>query len=929
MFWSFPLRILGISNFPKIHNDVHVNVRSTVCQREPHRTIQHKHNSISSFQLRRQMIETEDGKRKRVSKACNACRSRKLKCDAGQPVCSRCASNGSPCEYTHTPKKRTTNQVKKQPVTTSNPSNISDLNERMSRMESLITTLVGRLDPTLSRKTPASTEDEAEHGDIDDDDDSDDDDNSRLRAISKSPTMGQTTDDDPTTAHGDPSKVGVHHKYFGSQSTFSILSAKGIEWLGKRVGDPYLLKNFQEFHRKMAAIFLWTNRQWIEPIHKSELTAFPDREFSLQLCSLFYDNFCFATLILKKEELVSLFETHFASQDRKHRSKRLTNSDYLTMTVCIAMGSQFMMDGLQESGSKEDNAYLGEIRDRMTDNAIFYYSRVSVISEGLRTVQALIIFDLFTQFTTSSPQNYILVSTMVRYAQELGLHRRESLVGLSPEEVAHRRRIWLLVYIFDRGCCMMSGKPPIINTDDVSSVYVHEMIDVLLYNAPDEVRKLVHDVDFDLVSLIERLESTPDDPLAYMKEPLQLITPYYFGLLSSLTSKAYTKLFSAHALRGKSLNEVLDIIDELNAEIEGVVQKVPTCMRPGVDIRNIKSIRLKYDTAALHFQYYQLRMTINRMAFARSWLNSHEPASEPHASQSPHQIRLINNCLEAARTIIRLLESVGPYKHNLFAHYASFQFFSAFFTLFTGFLEFPSSPHFKTDIDLAFKVSQRLAEAMSMSNGRTNDVYVYNIICVSVRFFLRAAVLGYNHANQDKLDLTELDAGIAHYDKILGEMSDECNQKLRANDPLCAVPRTVPSKLNLAGSSRPMSRSESRSDSHSPNSTSFQLERPLMQQMNKSYSNGMFNMHQRSTQPPLLPLPNQTEQLFNPDMGDGPMGSPLNDSQISGLTDDQIASFEMFENQRNANILQHVFSLPNFYMNENEATFDVDPNLMF
>lgn len=46
------------------------------------------------------------GPRKRVSQACDRCRSRKDKCDGKKPACSTCVTNGRSCSYDANVKKR-------------------------------------------------------------------------------------------------------------------------------------------------------------------------------------------------------------------------------------------------------------------------------------------------------------------------------------------------------------------------------------------------------------------------------------------------------------------------------------------------------------------------------------------------------------------------------------------------------------------------------------------------------------------------------------------------------------------------------------------------------------------------------------------------------------------------------------------------------
>lgn len=47
----------------------------------------------------------QSGKRSRVSRACDQCRTAREKCD-GQPICSTCSSSKRACTYTANPKKR-------------------------------------------------------------------------------------------------------------------------------------------------------------------------------------------------------------------------------------------------------------------------------------------------------------------------------------------------------------------------------------------------------------------------------------------------------------------------------------------------------------------------------------------------------------------------------------------------------------------------------------------------------------------------------------------------------------------------------------------------------------------------------------------------------------------------------------------------------
>lgn len=61
---------------------------------------------VPARQKRKRADDEGDGDRKRVSQACDTCRSKKLKCDGARPVCSSCVSQRRQCLYGTVTKKR-------------------------------------------------------------------------------------------------------------------------------------------------------------------------------------------------------------------------------------------------------------------------------------------------------------------------------------------------------------------------------------------------------------------------------------------------------------------------------------------------------------------------------------------------------------------------------------------------------------------------------------------------------------------------------------------------------------------------------------------------------------------------------------------------------------------------------------------------------
>ncbi|KZT09112.1 uncharacterized protein LAESUDRAFT_722813 [Laetiporus sulphureus 93-53] len=58
--------------------------------------------------------KSQRGRAKKITVACNFCRSRKLKCDGGRPACSQCFKRSHPCDYTTSNKRRGNAKSRKQ-----------------------------------------------------------------------------------------------------------------------------------------------------------------------------------------------------------------------------------------------------------------------------------------------------------------------------------------------------------------------------------------------------------------------------------------------------------------------------------------------------------------------------------------------------------------------------------------------------------------------------------------------------------------------------------------------------------------------------------------------------------------------------------------------------------------------------------------------
>ncbi|KAI9008751.1 fungal-specific transcription factor domain-containing protein [Phycomyces nitens] len=98
-------------------------------------------------------------------------------------------------------------------------------------------------------------------------------------------------------------------------------------------------------------------------------------------------------------------------------------------------------------------------------------------------IQALILLCAHPTYTGNTHRCWIMAGMAVRMAQDLGLHRTFSASKISEEVDEHRKRLWYSVYITDRWCCAVMGRPLAIADSDCD-------IDLpRLYGTPEESKR--------------------------------------------------------------------------------------------------------------------------------------------------------------------------------------------------------------------------------------------------------------------------------------------------------------------------------------------------------------------------------------------------------------------------------------------------------
>lgn len=840
-------------------------------------------------------------KRQKIKKACDNCRARKIKCDGERP-CVKCQNSNTRCLYTHVEKKRQVTRKEDK------SSSIQSLDKRMNKMESLISTLIETLNtpeisPT-SHKDSSAVETSRDESGLS----SSNNNSPSASVLPESPLASQQTlqpaagEDMATAMINSINSKNVdkfEDKYIGSQSSLSVLSPRGLMWLAKKANDPTIASQFRTLITKSHGIFYQYMKKWVEPIDRSEICQLPSRDTMETLMKVYEKDLLQFSFYMPMAEVRAMIDLYYNIREKKTH-KRLTNSEHLILHCVVAISAN--LESEQHAGDKNTLVSLKKIEDDNVHSAIHYYHKISVIGEGIKSVQGILLLFSHTNFSLIPQANFMLISTAIRLAQGIGLHRKEALIGVSEEEKKKRRKIWWWAYLADRTDCLKAGKPLSITDFDISIMDLEEFKELIFEGFSNELMNNIFSGDVDLM-----------DPkakgLVHLKEPsvpfdINPVISYFITCFFKFTGEAYEKLFAATALVGKNADQIMEVIETLNLKLEAWNENIPISIRPGAPLRlGIYDDMVDDKLLMLHFTFYLHVMIINRMAFKRSWLNHDQDTVDDNSTILPRQRKSIIKCLEAARTILRIVQQMNACKSSNF-NIPLFVFSSAFFTLLTACLEFPTANETKTDLLLIEQATDVLFSKLQTMSNQLGDDKIYKIMSHTIKFFSRIGVLVFNNANVDKIDSSALDEQLRQYHKFLEEATSSSKKRKRDSSGLKPASHFSPPQPSSLGNERPSNTDQQ----HGPAPLTPNVF-PSLSSRRSSQANTP-NLHYILNDPMSQTTVTNNNYSGTDDVSN--CNSVKSASSTDGFDPFQMSDLDIGTNN---NVFQQLFPLPNLYFN--------------
>lgn len=522
--------------------------------------------------------------------------------------------------YTNSNYKSKIEHTEKQP---------GDVEKRLEKMESMISLLLNKMtqSPTDKTITPSSY--------------------NSLSSIAPSPTfkLDVTENSSFTDQHKipEPDSYAANDAIAASSENIEnecvqkwnglfmhtsifFLSKIGLLVLEQKMEQPETLNPIKQilqvstpFEKKILSI--WTN-----PISSSELHPLPSRK-NIESLIKHLDLSVLTSKIINFDYLKYLFKLYCDFRDGLIPEPTFSYSDYLLMNTSLLVACIFVNEVVRLEISNNvilpEFTSIKEIEYKLLDNSLFYFHRISVISCGLSAVSASLLLAFYAENASLSRSAYLISSTAIRLAQELGLHIEDAYRGLKPKERSLRLNTWWACYVFDKEMSVRWGHSPVINDDDVSTPPIPGFEAFWSPNLSDDKSESKR-------SLLTCEIQAALNPLLDNINDATILEQYLTTDFAFITSKVYNNFLKANALKHLSRDEAQKLIKSTVHELDCWRKNIPEKIRPNVNgdeafydyINTLKSCNSKISiytmvlATAYHVRYHHIKLMIYR-AYAK------------------------------------------------------------------------------------------------------------------------------------------------------------------------------------------------------------------------------------------------------------------------------------------------------------------------
>ncbi|GKZ36707.1 hypothetical protein AbraIFM66950_007882, partial [Aspergillus brasiliensis] len=387
-------------------------------------------------------------KRRRIGLACNACRTRKSRCDGQRPSCSSCISLGFDCFYE--PSESATNIIVRKGY-------VSDLEQRLAsvehKLERLNDVLRGHLSPCPTNYAcrPASSTP------------------AREPVVTRAKETNATGLEEPQDE--DASTNGMAMTFIEEQSSAFFGESSNINF------TQLLLRGIAAVHRASPAVTSAIDKDSalretivasVSQGHSynpaaaslthldSPPTALPSVEEMDSLLDIYFDTAGAVFPFIHEETMRKTY-----TECRHNGFIRARRTWLGTLNMMFAIASSF------------DRDRVASAKKRFEKSNVFYKRALELCGDlsrrviSLEMVHYLLLVVIHCQGSQRSVQAWNNHGLVIRSAIALGLHSDTTGRTVDPVQKDYRRRTWVIIYCLDKILSVAFGRPASIPDEQV------------------------------------------------------------------------------------------------------------------------------------------------------------------------------------------------------------------------------------------------------------------------------------------------------------------------------------------------------------------------------------------------------------------------------------------------------------------------------
>ncbi|EUC46996.1 hypothetical protein COCMIDRAFT_91352 [Bipolaris oryzae ATCC 44560] len=585
-------------------------------------------------------------KRRRITKACDVCYNKKIKCDGATPQCEWCAHRGLQCSYERKiVRKRRSNRQHR-----------SQLLDRVDRLERLLAkTLEEQAGASQPREPSSAPSESATDTSLPREDDF----NNEARDISTPSSIEQP-------ALGSLHFAGWRLGSFNSSSGIPVFSELGEQWIRSRTGQDASLERITALRQSWNNI---TRSDWGSSVDVSNVhlpIAMPDRQVVEKCLALFRKSFlCCVFPLVDPIRFQTAISVAYSSTSGDPFGN--VHNAQACVFAFLAFASFFnVCESVKISSNAERYSWTAH-------RILTTYTR-PVTVETLQTSCMLMMYHLFSGDIGNA---LIQDSVATRIIYLLGAHTTTypscddvNILCANPSyrERYLLRNIFWMVYIMDKELSIRTGQPPCLQDEHCDTsfppTYARRIFSQLMGFGPE--------TDFDTVHPFTG-------------------SPW----LSIIKSKAYNALYSARALR-KTDAEILRDIRELDDDLECWRLSIPISYRPTVAFTRatLPNNVVAMPSTMLHLDYNHCVAAIHQATSrCQAWISGNQDEMEGVGSS-------LDLSIEASRSSLVYLQMASHLLDENSFWMVLYYPMSALLTIFYGILHRPLAPQSHKDLEL-------------------------------------------------------------------------------------------------------------------------------------------------------------------------------------------------------------------------------------